>query len=54
MTGIPRLTGKKVVSALKSAGFILVRVNGNHHNLHKPGGKMVTVPVHAGKLPHHV
>lgn len=49
MTRTPRLTGKKVVSALKSAGFIVVRVTGSHHHLHKPGGKLVTVPVHSGE-----
>jgi predicted RNA binding protein YcfA (HicA-like mRNA interferase family) len=49
MTRMPRLTGKKVVSALKGAGFIVVRVNGSHHHLYKPGSNLVTVPVHAGE-----
>lgn len=49
MTRMPRVTGKKVVSALKDAGFIVVRVTGSHHHLHKPGSKLVTVPVHAGE-----
>ena len=49
MTRMPRVTGKKVISALKSAGFIVVRVTGSHHHLHKPGIKLVTVPVHAGE-----
>jgi predicted RNA binding protein YcfA (HicA-like mRNA interferase family) len=49
MTRMPRVTGKKVVSALKKAGFIVVRVTGSHHHLHKPGGKLVTVPVHTGE-----
>ena len=31
---VPRLTGKKVVSALKKAGFIGVRETGSHHHLH--------------------
>ncbi len=49
MTRMPRVTGKKVVVALKSAGFILIRVNGSHHHLHKSGGKLVTIPVHSGE-----
>ena len=49
MTKMPRITGKKVVSALKRAGFIVVRVTGSHFHLHKPGSQLVTVPVHAGE-----
>lgn len=49
MTRMPRVTGKKVVSALKGAGFIVTRVTGSYHHLHKPGSKLVTVPVHAGE-----
>ncbi|MFA7467881.1 MAG: type II toxin-antitoxin system HicA family toxin [Desulfotomaculaceae bacterium] len=49
MTRMPRVTGKKAVSALKRAGFTVVRVTGSHHHLHKPGNKLVTVPVHAGE-----
>ncbi|MHB1043095.1 MAG: type II toxin-antitoxin system HicA family toxin [Eubacteriales bacterium] len=50
MTRMPRVTGKKVVSALKSAGFIVVRVTGSHYHLYKPGSKLVTVPVHSGEV----
>ncbi|HAG10499.1 MAG TPA: hypothetical protein DCK76_03745 [Desulfotomaculum sp.] len=49
MTRIPRVTGKKVVSALKAAGFVIIRVSGSHHHLYKPGSNLVTVPVHAGE-----
>jgi len=49
MTMMPRVTGKKVVSSLKSAGFIVVRITGSHYHLHKSGGRLVTVPVHAGE-----
>lgn len=49
MTRMPRVTGKKVILALKSAGFIVVRVTGSHHHLHKPGSRLVTVPVHSGE-----
>jgi len=49
MTRMPRVTGKKVVSVLKSTGFTVIRVTGSHHHLHKPGSKLVTVPVHSGE-----
>lgn len=49
MTRMPRVTGKKVVSALKGAGFIVVRVTGSHHHLHKTSSRLVTVPVHSGE-----
>jgi len=49
MTRMPRVTGKRVVSALKRAGFVVVRVTGSHYHLHKPGSQLVTVPVHAGE-----
>jgi len=49
MTRLPRVTGKKVVLALKGAGFIVVKINGSHHHLYKPGRNLVTVPVHTGE-----
>lgn len=49
MTRMPRTTGRKVVAALKSAGFIVVRITGSHYHLHKPSSKLVTVPVHTGE-----
>ncbi len=49
MTRMPRVTGKKVVSALKRVGFNVVRVTGSHHHLYKSGSQLVTVPVHAGE-----
>ncbi|MHB8918036.1 MAG: type II toxin-antitoxin system HicA family toxin [Desulfocucumaceae bacterium] len=49
MTRVPRTTGKKLVAALKRAGFVLVIVTGSHYHLHKPGARLVTVPVHTGE-----
>ncbi len=34
-----------LVAALQRLGFDVVRVNGSHHHLHKPGSNLVTVPV---------
>ena len=48
---LPRVTGDKVMKALKRAGFEEIRVRGSHHYLyHKQKDRLVTVVVHAGKI----
>jgi predicted RNA binding protein YcfA (HicA-like mRNA interferase family) len=49
MTRLPRLTGKEVISALKNAGFEVVRIRGSHHRLRHVDGRATTVPVHSGE-----
>lgn len=50
MTTIPRVTGKKVLSALKRAGFQLFHFRGSHHYLKSPINRnIVTIAVHAEK-----
>lgn len=49
MTRLPRVTGRKVVRALRRAGFEVVRVRGSHHRLQHPDGRRTTVPVHRGE-----
>ena len=49
MTIVPSLTGKKLLSVLKKAGFEILRVKGSHHFLHHPDGRSTVVPVHAGE-----
>ena len=49
MTSIPSLTGKKLLSVLKKAGFELLRVKGSHHFIHHPDGRSTVVPVHSGE-----
>jgi predicted RNA binding protein YcfA (HicA-like mRNA interferase family) len=49
MTIFPSLTGKQILSALKKAGFEIVRVKGSHHFLHHPDGRSTVVPVHFGE-----
>ena len=44
-----RLTGKELIRALKKAGFVVIRVQGSHHRLRHPDGRVTTVPVHAGE-----
>ncbi|MGD0152649.1 MAG: type II toxin-antitoxin system HicA family toxin [Thermacetogeniaceae bacterium] len=50
MTRLPRVCGKDVVLALKRAGFQLSHVRGSHHYLRRPGGKLVTVPIHSDEI----
>ncbi len=48
---LPRVTGDKIVRALKKAGFEEIRTRGSHCYLYHPEkDKLVTVPVHAGKI----
>ncbi len=46
---IPVVPGAKVVKALESAGFVVVRIAGSHHVMQHPDGRAATVPVHAGR-----
>jgi predicted RNA binding protein YcfA (HicA-like mRNA interferase family) len=49
MSRSPRLAGTELVSALKSAGFDVVRIKGSHHILRHHDGRTTVVPVHAGE-----
>jgi predicted RNA binding protein YcfA (HicA-like mRNA interferase family) len=46
---LPRLKGKEVISALKRAGFEVIRVKGSHHFLMSQDGRRTVVPVHSGE-----
>ena len=39
------MNGKQVLQQLKAAGWIVVRIKGSHHMVHKDG-QMCPVPVH--------
>ena len=48
---LPRVDGRKLVRALKKAGFVERRQRGSHLHLYrKSDSKRVTVPIHKGKL----
>ena len=48
---LPRVTGDKVVKALKKGGFIEIRIKGSHYYLyHEQKDRLVSVPVHVGKI----
>jgi predicted RNA binding protein YcfA (HicA-like mRNA interferase family) len=49
MTKLPSLTGKKIIKALRKAGFEVVRVKGSHHFLRHEDGRTTVVPVHPGE-----
>jgi predicted RNA binding protein YcfA (HicA-like mRNA interferase family) len=49
MTSVPSLTGKEMVSALKKAGFEMLRIKGSHYFLRHPDGRSTVVPVHSGE-----
>ncbi len=50
MKNLPALTSKKVIKALKKAGFIEDRQKGSHLILiNSLAGKRIVVPIHTGK-----
>ena len=49
MVRLPKLRGREVITALKRAGFDVVRVKGSHHFLRHSDGRVTVVPVHAGE-----
>ena len=49
MPKVPRLKGREIIRALRSAGFEVVRTKGSHHFLRHPDGRVTTVPVHTGE-----
>ncbi len=49
MTSVPSLTGKEIVSALKKAGFEVLRTKGSHYMIHHADGRSTVVPVHSGE-----
>ena len=46
MGHLPAISGKTLLGLLQKLGFQLVRVNGSHHRLLHPDGRVTTVPVH--------
>ena len=46
MPQLPVISGKSLLKFLQKIGFIVVRVNGSHHRLKHPDGRVTTVPVH--------
>ena len=49
MSRLPTLKGRDVIRALEDAGFRIVRQRGSHLRMTHPDGRIVTVPIHAGR-----
>ncbi|MEG3975147.1 type II toxin-antitoxin system HicA family toxin [Microcoleus sp. herbarium8] len=49
MPKLPALTGNTVISALGKVGFQVIRQKGSHVRMIHEDGRVVTIPVHAGK-----
>lgn len=50
MPKLPRVTADKIIKALKKIGFEEVRQKGSHLRLKHPDNRVVTIPVHTGKI----
>jgi predicted RNA binding protein YcfA (HicA-like mRNA interferase family) len=48
---LPAVNGRRVIQALRRAGFVVDRIVGSHHVLVFPGDptRTVVVPVHSGR-----
>lgn len=49
MSKLPSLTGKKIISLLKKAGFNVERQKGSHVFLKHHDGRATVVPIHSGE-----
>ena len=43
---LPVLSGKELIRLLEKLGFAVIRINGSHHRMKHPDGRVTTVPVH--------
>jgi predicted RNA binding protein YcfA (HicA-like mRNA interferase family) len=46
MPKLPVISGKELLKFLMATGFVVVRINGSHHRLKHPDGRVTTIPVH--------
>lgn len=46
MSGLPVISGKKLVRLLEKHGFEVIRVKGSHYRMKNPDGRITTIPVH--------
>jgi predicted RNA binding protein YcfA (HicA-like mRNA interferase family) len=44
-----QVSGKELISALKKAGFEVIRSKGSHHRLKHSDGRVTTIPVHGNE-----
>ncbi len=49
MPNPPVISGKNFIKILERMGFVVIRINGSHHRMKHPDGRVTTVPVHKNK-----
>jgi len=49
MPKLPVLGGEELIAALQRGGFSIMRQKGSHVRLRHEDGRVVTVPIHAGR-----
>ena len=49
MPPLPLVNPRQLIAALEKAGFETIRQKGSHLRLKHPDGRVLTVPVHAGR-----
>lgn len=49
MAKLPSVTAQALISALEKIGFYIVRQKGSHARMKHDDGRVVTIPIHAGK-----
>ena len=43
---LPVITGKEFIKLLEKLGFSVIRINGSHHRMKHPDGRITTIPIH--------
>ncbi|HWR32992.1 MAG TPA: type II toxin-antitoxin system HicA family toxin [Chitinophagaceae bacterium] len=43
---LPVISGKVFIKLLEKLGFTVIRINGSHHRMKHPDGRVTTIPVH--------
>ncbi len=50
MPKLPTVTARELITALEKIDFAIVRQKGSHVRMRHEDGRVVTIPVHAGKI----
>lgn len=43
---LPAISGKDFIKLLEKLGFTVIRINGSHHRMKHPDGRITTIPLH--------
>ena len=43
---LPAISGKGFIKLLEKLGFTVIRINGSHHRMKHPDGRITTIPLH--------